>query len=77
MFQVLSETLSGHGNRPLVEQGAAWLRAQLGLRLFGFDIVVQQCSGGFFSTGAHCGPATVTPLNSMHLQCMNPELYCA
>jgi len=32
-------------NRELVDRAAAWLRTQLGLRLFGFDVVVQQTSG--------------------------------
>lgn len=32
-------------NRALVERGAAWLRSELGLRLFGFDIVVDQSTG--------------------------------
>lgn len=32
-------------NRQLVDCAAAWLRTQLGLRLFGFDVVVQQTTG--------------------------------
>jgi hypothetical protein len=32
-------------HRPTVERAAAWLRSQLELRLFGFDIVVHQTTG--------------------------------
>ena len=32
-------------HRPSVEHAAAWLRMQLELRLFGFDVVVHQATG--------------------------------
>lgn len=55
-------------NRQLVDRAAAWLRTQLGLRLFGFDVVVQQTSGRHHPCCAFSDACCRQP-SSMHNVC--------